>query len=379
MHTIEPKVIARHLPQFHEIPENNERWWQWYTEWTTVKKGKKMFEDHHQPRVPIDGYYDFLDIQTRKRQADVAKKYWIYWFCYYHYRFNGKKLLEKWLEAMLVDGEPDIKFCLSRANSSWARTWWKKIIDDTLMKQEYGGKEDMHNHIEYLLKFFKNKNYICIDNKPVLVIHFPKDIPDMDEMIKYRDDYCKSKWFDGIYVIETLIAFDQIKKGQLSKAVVQFEPGYNFGNMYPRLNFLLKMIPYNLKTLIFRYIQIIKNALFGSKKVYKISYKSIMDKIISFWSKKHKDKTYLWMCPWRDNTPRKEERWIVFTGESPEIFEKYFEKQYQNSIKNNNEFMFVNARNERSEWAYLEPETKFWYGYLQAIKNIVDKYKKHTK
>jgi len=374
MNTIVPKIIVWHLPQFHEIEENNKRWWQWFTEWTTVKKAKKLFHEHEQPRIPVEWYYDFLDIKTRKAQSDLAKQYWIYGFCYYHYRFNGKKLLEKWLEAMLVDGQPDIKFCLSRANASRARTWGKDIVDEILMKQEYWWKKDMEDHIKYLMQYFRNKNYILIDNKPVFLIHNPKDIPDFDKMIEYWSSYCKSQWFNWVYIIETLAEYNQSKQSKLSEAIVQFEPWYSFGNINPRFNFLLKFIPYRTKALVFRYIQTTIKLIFWSKKIYKIAYNDIMNKIISFWSKKHKDKTYLWICVWRDNTPRKQERWIIFTWESPQLFEKYFEKQYKNSIKETNELLFVNAWNEWSEGAHLEPAQKFWYKYLEAIKNVLSKY-----
>ncbi|HCY21251.1 TPA: hypothetical protein DIC40_05385 [Patescibacteria group bacterium] len=30
------------------------------------------------------------------------------------------------------------------------------------------------------MQFFKHKNYICVDNKPVFLIHNIKDIPDFD-------------------------------------------------------------------------------------------------------------------------------------------------------------------------------------------------------
>ncbi|AHB41432.1 hypothetical protein P148_SR1C00001G0641 [candidate division SR1 bacterium RAAC1_SR1_1] len=368
-----PKIIARHLPQFHEIPENNKWWGKGFTEWTTVKKARQLFRGHNQPRIPLEGYYDFLNFKTRKNQAELAKKFGLYGFCYYHYWFNGKKILEKGLEKMLEDGEPNINFCFSWANGSRSRTWGKKILDETLVKQEYGGKEDALNHIKYLMQFFKHKNYICVDNKPVFLIHNIKDIPDFDGLIAYWNDYCISKGFDGIYIIETLVSYNQQKESLLSSGVVQFEPLYSLGNMNGIVNILGKFIPYKIRSLAFQYITIFKNKLFGKETVYKVFYEKILKKIISFGNKKYKEKTFFGICPGWDNTPRKEERGILLLSESPELFEKYLQKQYDNSIKNGNEFLFINAWNERSEGAYLEPDKKFGFKYLEAIKKVINK------
>lgn len=69
------KIIAFYLPQFHEIPENNDWWGEGFTEWTNVKSAYPLYEGHGQPKIPLNhNYYNLLDNDVKKWQSKIAKE-----------------------------------------------------------------------------------------------------------------------------------------------------------------------------------------------------------------------------------------------------------------------------------------------------------------
>ncbi len=170
-----PKLIAIYLPQFHAIPENDEWWGGGFTDWTNVIKAKPLFKEHYQPHIPHKsiGYYDLRDQNILVYQAALAKEHGIYGFAYYHYWFNGKRLLNVPIDNMLKSGEPDFPFCLIWANENWTKRW-DGHDNEVLIKQEYSFEDD-RRHIRFLCEnVFPDKRYMKINEKPVFVVYRPE-------------------------------------------------------------------------------------------------------------------------------------------------------------------------------------------------------------
>ena len=106
------KVLAINLPAFHRVPENDLWWGEGFTEWDNVKSGVPYFKGHNQPFVPVDGYYyDLAKKEDIIHQIDLAKKYGIYGFIYYHYWFgNDKQIFEKPVEVVRDDKSIDFHY-----------------------------------------------------------------------------------------------------------------------------------------------------------------------------------------------------------------------------------------------------------------------------
>lgn len=173
---MKPRLIAFHLPQFHPITENDEWWGTGFTEWRNVVAAKQLFRGHDHPRIPTDlGFYDLRLPEARAAQASLAKKYGIYGFCYWHYWFHGRRLLERPVNEILRSGEPDFPFCLAWANESWSRSW---LGDDKqiLIHQDYSHEDDV-NHATWLAEAFSDSRYIRVDGRPLFLIYRPTSLP----------------------------------------------------------------------------------------------------------------------------------------------------------------------------------------------------------
>ena len=354
---MDTKIIAFYLPQFHEIPENNEWWGEGFTEWVNTKKAKPLFKGHYQPKEPLnDNYYCLLDENTQIWQAKLAKKYGIYGFCYYHYWFNGKLLLEKPMENMLNNPKIDIPFCISWANETWARTWdgQEKSI---LIQQKYEGKSDWESHIKYLLPFFRDDRYIKIDNKPLMLLYTSVKIDDCEAMIEYWDSFLKQEGFAGIYIAETLSSYQTEPCLKNSEAGVEFEPLYTRKKIRDKEELWDKVIR-NIKKSI-------------SSKWGRIDARKYWEHILHDTRKSDKE-IYLGAFPRWDNSARKGKKGDVYKNTDPEEFEKNMKQLIVMARKNKHRFIFINAWNEWAEGAYLEPDKVYGYKYLEAIKNAIE-------
>lgn len=368
------KILTFYLPQFHTIPENDKWWGKGFTEWTNTKKTKPLFKNHNQPREPLgDNYYDLSDIEVMKWQAKIAQDHGIYGFCYYHYWFNGKKLLEKPLENMLKDKDVTIPFCLSWANESWTRAW-DGGEKDVLMPQEYGHKKEWKEHFNYLVDFFKDERYIKIENKPMFVIYRTNNIPNVNEMIDYWNSLTQEHGFSGLYIVETFTFYQNSIAIESSEAVIEFEPAYTMANVDSIKKKILTMSGVHINQVKYRIFDKIHNFIYP-KIVKTLNYDLVWWDIITRKSfDKSNKKRYLGAFIDWDNTPRKGKSAFLFRNVSVEKFKFYLSRQLIRAQKHKSEFLFINAWNEWAEGTYLEPDKKNGLKYLEVIKKLMNKY-----
>lgn len=367
------KIIAYYLPQFHTFKENDEWWGKGFTEWRSVKNAKPLYKQHNQPRVPLnDNYYDLTDERALKWQADLAKKYGIYGFCYYHYWFDGHMLMEKPMEIMLENKDIDLPFCICWANENWTKAW-ADSSKEVLISQTYGDKNDWEKHFYYFLKFFKDNRYIYKDNKPILVIYRPEIIPTLREMLEYWNKLAKQNGLNGICYMYQQCDFDHTKdpNGNLFDYEIEYQPGRvkGYNPNLPRKQQQSLSLPVMIRKSLNEISLKFKLSL-TSWSTVRYDYDEAWKRILKMIPKDEKVIPGAFV-DW-DNTPRYKEKGSFYSGVTPQKFEYYLTKQIEHAKKDyHQDMLFMFAWNEWGEGGYLEPDTKWGYGMLEAVKKAL--------
>lgn len=369
------KVVAFYLPQYHPIPENDKAYGKNFTEWVNVKKALPLFENHNQPRIPLENnYYSLLDENTMIEQSKLAKSYGIYGFCYYHYWFkNGKKLLEKPLEMMLNTKEIDIPFMLCWANENWTKRW-DGGNNEIIVEQDYGDYDDLINHIDYLCRFFRDKRYIKIDDKPVLVIYKPEIIPNLKKIVDIIKKRVIENGLPGIVLISQYPDYYfSNRNNDYFDYHIQFQPKFIQDYEIEEKNLIRRKIKHFMLSHNMNQIYQVLLKKYQSKKKKALIHRDYCEdwkKIIDFQVTDEKLMAGAFV-DW-DNTPRNKNG-LVYDNANPQLFERFFSSLVKKvNEEYSTEFIFINAWNEWAEGAYLEADEKNQYGYLEAIKRVLN-------
>lgn len=351
------KLIAFYLPQFHPIPENDEWWGKGFTEWTNVTTAQPLFRGHYQPNLPSDlGFYDLRVPEVRIAQAEMAAKYGISGFCYWHYWFGcGRRLLERPISEIIASKKPNFPFCLGWANQTWSGIW-HGCPDRILMNQTYSGQKDDENHFYNVLEAFHDDRYVTIDGKKVFVIYRPNELPAPERFFDLWRKLAQKEGLKGLFFIGILThpwkthlkCFDAFTSSPpLSEVVKNFKPTFS--------KKILAMLPFKKRKLphIYQYKDYVKYAFTGFP----------LSNIF-----------FPCVAPNWDNTPRSGKNGYVLHNSTPELYGIVLKKAI-NIVQNRDEqsrVIFIKSWNEWAEGNMLEPSRKWGLRYLETTKNILD-------
>lgn len=370
------KAIAFYLPQFHPIPENDRWWGPGFTEWTNVAKARPMFKGHYQPHIPADlGFYDLRLRETREAQAALAQSYGVGGFCYYHYWFNGKLLLEKPAQAMLEDGTPDFPFCFCWANETWSRRWdgqeHEILVAQDLLHY------DPQAHMAYLGNAFADVRYIRVAGKPVFMVYRIDQFPDIASTVVQWRKAAKDLGLPGIYICAVRSHMhtqsDQETVALGFDAIVGFEPHSRTMLRQTKLGYLRYLLPRTVNYFVRRLklgkyipeLSVINQ--FDYRELARTAMAAPGSALTCFPS----------VIPSWDNAARRKSGATVIQNDDAQLFEQWLRNAAARVAHHpvEEQLVFINAWNEWAEGCHLEPDLRNGHRFLEAVARVFAEYK----
>lgn len=368
------KLVAFYFPQFHAIPQNDEWWGKGFTDWVNVRRARPLFRGHYQPRVPLGGrYYDQSQMETLRWQVGLAKQYGVHGFCHYHYWFDGVQLLETPTNMMLASRELDFPFCLAWANETWSRRWDGRD-HHILQKQTHQPDPALwERHFEYLFRAWSDDRAILVDGKPLFLVYRAHIIQQLPRMFEFWRELAHRRGLKGLYIAaikqyefpvpEVLKHFDAVVHFQPFEAL--YSPDFESPDLSTRRAVKpLRLLPEKVQDI----LRTIRNQYFSGLTFY--DYDMVWRHMLKVEREAGIPAFPGAFIDW-DNTARYVKRARIFRGASPERFEHWFRQLVQVTATRPDpeRMIFMNAWNEWAEGTYLEPDERYAYRYLEAVRN----------
>ncbi len=342
------RAIALYLPQFHPVPENDEWWGPGFSEWTNVARARPLYPGHHQPRIPADlGFYDLRVPEVRAAQAALAARHGIEGFCYWHYWFAGRRMLDRPFREVLESGEPQFGFCLAWANQSWTTIWTgdKRTV---LIPQTYPGPEDNEQHFYAVLAALRDPRYLRVDGRPVFVVYRPNELPDASAFADQWRRLAEKEGLPGLYLIgEQKSGWRAASSGFDADTLPGIYDVAPRPRLPGRLGALVDRLP-RRRPNIARYEDLARRPRPPSRLPY-----PELPVVVSNW----------------DNTPRSGRRGLVLEGSTPERFGESVRDAVRavQDLPAEQRIVVVKSWNEWAEGNYIEPDLEHGHGYLEAL------------
>ena len=370
-------VAAYFWPAMHDESRSREVIWdKGIGEWEIIQRGNPRFEGHYQPRIPMWGYEMDNEPAALEKKVDAAADHGVNVFIFDWYWYDGKPFLEESLNSFLTTSNKDrIQFYLMWANHDVEGERWNRYLyeEDTVIWK--GGVDRTQFDIvvdRVINNYFKQPNYFKINGEPVFSFY------DTNELIKGLGGYEATK--------QALEYFRQ----QVIKAG------------FPGLH--IQVIGYGRNTEPY----LASQELCGGKSINEIvadfkinsvtQYNWVLGTVVKEDYIDWAERANMLMAKWDsmleipfvphvsigwDSSPRfsfKKKADIIHLNRTPYSFGAYLQraKDHIETHPDQPRLITVNSWNEWTEGSYLEPDTQWGYGYLEAVKDVMNgKYDKY--
>lgn len=341
-------------------------WSEGIGEWEIIQKGTPRFQGHYQPREPLWGYLMDDDPLVWEKKIDTATEYHVNTFIFDWYWYDGKPFLEGSVNAFLkASNSKKMNFYLMWANHDVPGSMWNpyRYTNDSIL---WNGTVDWNNFMiivdRVIQQYFKQSNYFTIEGMPVFSVYQTENlIKSFGSMTETRKalDYFREKTveagFPGLHI-------------QLVGSGTPDKLGYWGGDF--DVNEVIRELDINSITMY-------NMSGATSRKEDYIRYGEDAAKVREKWNETIQIPFFPCVSVGWDDTPRypdKGKEDVVHLYNTPQNFAKflYEAKTYADNHPDQPPLIVINAWNEWVEGSYLEPDKYLGYGFLEAVKEIME-------
>ena len=350
-----PRCIAFHLPQYHPIPENDAWWGKGFTEWTNVAAARPVVPGHHQPHLPADlGFYDLRLPEARQAQAELARAHGVDGFCYYHYWFTGRQVLQRPVDEIVASGSPDFPFCLCWANEDWTRAWDGRS-GQVLLRQDYSDADDIA-HIRHLLPVLADGRYLRVGGRPLLLVYRTELMPDPRRTAELWRNEAVRAGVGDLYLVRV-----ESFESELDPASIGFDAALEFAPDWRRVRvgYLARL----------RRLAAWAGLQPAGYRHHRFSdYETLAARMLA--KPEPGYRRIRCATPGFDNSPRRRKDALILTGSTPAAYGHWLQQLLRQEagrpLPDDEKLVFVNAWNEWAEGNHLEPCQRWGRAYLEA-------------
>jgi len=372
-------IAAYYYPGFHRHPKFDERKYSGFTEWDLIRSAKPRFSGHEQPRTPLWGHENESDPAAMEKKIDAAVDHGVDVFIFDWYYHNEGAFLEGALDHGFLNSRNNtrIKFCLMWANHDWYDIQGYNP-DDGAPRLFFPGKvmpETWETITDLVVeRYFPRDNYWKVGGKPYFSIYemsaFLDSFGSVDQARAALDRFrekARAAGFPGVHVNAILWGRPNLPGGQTpadwpklcEDLAIDSLTGYTWVH-HGALNYATFPVS---------------------------QYSEGRDIYLKFWEEaqeKYKIPYFPNATIGWDNSPRAhpDADWSrpgdhvvnpAILGNTPEAFGDAVADIRNRLLTSSTQpkVMTINAWNEWPEGSMLEPDTKYGFGYLEALKKAV--------
>lgn len=364
-------IAAFYWPAYHYEPRLEFIFPEKRGEWEIIDHAIPKEPGHQQPKVPLWGFVDEADPAVMDQKIKTAVSHGVNVFLFDWYWYDNKPLLEDCIDnGFMKANKGRMKFYLMWANHDATSYWDVKNpkIDSVYWKGSVD-RSTFNTIVDRVInKYFKDPSYYKINGAPVFCLYELNTFIDGlggAEEAKEALEYFRKKTVEAGFP-------DLHLQSILWSALPSTIAGVP-GDKVETQSEVLQYFGFNSLT----------NYCWAHLQNPEGDYEKWADASVAMWNKFDADFSIPYFpnitVGW-DANPRFQFKSGYITNPAPDKFEKYFRKalDYADAHPDQPKLITVNAWNEWSEGSYLEPDSVYGRGYLEAIKKVLEEKSQRT-